>query len=875
MENNNNNNDDMENEEGFFDYLPADHPLMQKMQAAMEKNLRDEEEKLRLEHKEKQEELKKIRRMREDIGVNLYSLQQQLAKLQEQLDNKKNKLRIRENQRQQLENTLKGVDDIFKNKKSSVKEQEKMVIQASEELNQLNRMLKYVEDYNIQVKSEIKVTKTSTTVVEKKMVTLEKGKKEQDFLIDHLMEQIKNLSEKKLLYEGQLKSQQSETQEARINLSEAQEETQKIMERKKNLLKDWNKSLISMKSRDKALEVVRDNIKEQEDERIKVKQQIYRYTELFNKEKFEFSDKTFQLTQIKNKKKHINFIFDQNNVKKEKLENKRNLLNTAANRTKEEIHQMETSEVNLRAEIELIDKNKLKLLNEARALNDKNVVVLSSKETHEKQAENLTKKNQKLNKEIFDIQVEIDSKLNDISRVEIDTLNAITLNDTLSKKLKLMNNEITNLETDLADNEAKIKRNHEDLDKKQLTVDRLNKKYGELTKNKGGEDEGELEVKIKEKHSVKDNLNNSIKDTEDQWIKKKTTLVEIENQLFDVRSDCMDKRSKKTILEHKRLRLNRSYEMHDKEIREIEISLKNLRYDMNKYNGLLSKNSNSIDKLSHQFFDVEIEFKEKLKQLENESVRMEIEIEVLREEKSDILTQILETERQIHLWDRKIKLEEEMQKIIKPDKGVSDLNEMKTFIHTQELEYNKLKKDQDDIIKEMEITISRREYVKLKYTSSNKFAPQIKNINLLENKEISKLKSDLKFASDERKKFEKIFDQRNEEYVELKSNIEKIQEDNKKLKYDYQRSQISFYNFKIKKNNLTCKTVQNQSIYKLIDDFIANKYKNKNNDSLTKELNDYILKNNQILDILRNVRGIYTSSEDAVYREMIDNVLNL
>ncbi|MFM7857642.1 MAG: hypothetical protein ACKO96_38405, partial [Flammeovirgaceae bacterium] len=82
---------------------------------------------------------------------------------------------------------------------------------------------------------------------------------------------------------------------------------------------------------------------------------------------------------------------------------------------------METSEVNLRAEIELIEKNKLKLLNEARTLNEKNLIVLSSKETHEKQAENLTKKNQRLNKEIFDIQVEIDSKLNDIARVEIDT----------------------------------------------------------------------------------------------------------------------------------------------------------------------------------------------------------------------------------------------------------------------------------------------------------------------------------------------------------------------------------------------------------------------------------------------------------------------
>merc|ERR1712151_896693 len=108
-------------------------------------------------------------------------------------------------------------------------------------------------------------------------------------------------------------------------------------------------------------------------------------------------------------------------------------------------------------------------------------------------------------------------------------------------------------------------------------------------------------------------------------------------------------------------RLNKNYEQQEKEIREIEISLKNLRYDMNKYNGQLSKNVHSKENLSHKFFDVEIEFKEKLKQMENESVKLEIEIEVLREEKSDTLTQIMEVERQIHLWERKIHLEEKMQ----------------------------------------------------------------------------------------------------------------------------------------------------------------------------------------------------------------------
>ena len=50
--------------------------------------------------------------------------------------------------------------------------------------------------------------------------------------------------------------------------------------------------------------------------------------------------------------------------------------------------------------------------------------------------------------------------------------------------------------------------------------------------------------------------------------------------------------------------------MHEKENRDIEISLKNLRYDMNKYNGMLSKNVNSKEKLGLKFFDVEIEFSE-------------------------------------------------------------------------------------------------------------------------------------------------------------------------------------------------------------------------------------------------------------------------
>ena len=78
------------------------------------------------------------------------------------------------------------------------------------------------------------------------------------------------------------------------------------------------------------------------------------------------------------------------------------------------------------------------------------------------------KLNNKLSKDIFEIQVEIDSKLNEIARVEIDRLNVETQNSALKKKCNLMNDEITKLEDIFNKKEEEIKKNHKDLEKKTI-----------------------------------------------------------------------------------------------------------------------------------------------------------------------------------------------------------------------------------------------------------------------------------------------------------------------------------------------------------------------------------------------------------------------
>ena len=63
------------------------HPLMEKAQKALMEQLNSNEYKLRSAVIEKESELKAITNDREQMGVQLYSLQQQLARLQISLEN--------------------------------------------------------------------------------------------------------------------------------------------------------------------------------------------------------------------------------------------------------------------------------------------------------------------------------------------------------------------------------------------------------------------------------------------------------------------------------------------------------------------------------------------------------------------------------------------------------------------------------------------------------------------------------------------------------------------------------------------------------------------------------------------------------------------
>lgn len=140
------------------------------------------------------------------------------------------------------------------------------------------------------------------------------------------------------------------------------------------------------------------------------------------------------------------------------------------------------------------------------------------------------------------------------------------------------------------------------------------------------------------------------------------------------------------------MRLNGNYRTHEREIKEIQNNFKKLQTEMNRLNDLLAKNQFMEVKLKNENSHNESEFVQRLKDLEKESVRLELEIDNLREYKADLLYEIVEQERQILLWERKIQLEKEMQETLNPNVGQKELEDLKKDIHRMELKLDEIRK---------------------------------------------------------------------------------------------------------------------------------------------------------------------------------------
>jgi len=174
-------------------------------------------------------------------------------------------------------------------------------------------------------------------------------------------EEIKRLNEQKTLYQAQLISQKEETAAARNTLKEAAIEIERIVMSKKTLLEDWQKSLLLMQERDKALAAIKELISQKQDEIILIKSQINGVVNETNKEQ-DFSNQLneklekakYEHQQLENKKAEIE-------AEQKHLQEQYNMLKASLAQTETETARMDTEKANVDEKMTILEKSIMNL----------------------------------------------------------------------------------------------------------------------------------------------------------------------------------------------------------------------------------------------------------------------------------------------------------------------------------------------------------------------------------------------------------------------------------------------------------------------------------------------------------------------------------
>ncbi|KAJ3049688.1 Coiled-coil domain-containing protein 40 [Rhizophlyctis rosea] len=705
--------------------LAPDYPLMERVQKALKEQMLKELDKLQLDLKDKEEAVRKTIKRREEVGVELYTLQQQLARNQAMLESSQDNWGVIRNYREEAERVLKHTGSQYSEERDKLKQHEQYLDQHKQELEKISRTLKQVDLYNEDLRSKIMVAKRTTLKAEEDIVKQEVEKKRQDYFIDQLTEQLRQLQERRAMYETQLIAQQKETKAAIETLQDAATEMEAIQFEKRQLLHQWKSSLIGLQKRDEILEQIEAGIQKNKDTIINMVGEIGGFRQSLRKAQEQNETLTILLNKLEGEVAYLKRQITGINDQKEKLKESYSMYGKSLEQTEQELAQVMQERQALQLEVNAVQKLTLQTTTATQTLQTQIADHLQNQLSISKGTSATKKDNSRLRSQIHEKESIIATVQNDLSSIRLDTLNVSARLEGMRDKLRKLDAELGERNEVIEKYEVEIRRRNDELGKKQGEMDLLNKKYDALTGSTQDESVGPLEATIHNLTKLVQAKEKECTQLSHFWLRAQNELVAMSKKSQDVADETQDLRMRLTVLTRKKMVVNNAFETECKEIRDHQRNIRQLQHDMVKINTLLSRQSVVQNKLEENNLGLEVEFRAKLKEAELESVRMEHQVEDLRTEKSRALQGLIEAERQMMLWEKKIQLARETQAALDPNIGATEIKEMEAEIHRMKLRHTSLLKLQEKMISEMEKSVYRRDSIAARTKSKGKGGGQM------------------------------------------------------------------------------------------------------------------------------------------------------
>ncbi|XP_028912869.1 coiled-coil domain-containing protein 40 isoform X2 [Ornithorhynchus anatinus] len=715
-----NEEEEKEEEEAQLVVLDPDHPLMTRFQAALRDYLTRQIDRLQVELRELTVATRQERERREELGMSLYGIQQQLARLQKDLDKHRDRFAAVASDRRRAEERLGEVRLLYDQTTARVGEEHKRVSALQTELENLSLRLFYLQNMDQDIRDDISVMRRVAKKSETDQARAQVEKKKQDLYVDQLTRQANQLEEQIALYEAQYIAQAEDTRVIRLAVAEASFEIETINLEKKQLMNQWSSSLVGMKRRDEAFTAVREALRLSRRQAKSVDAEI----EGFKKSIMKEEERNELLARILNRSETdaamSQKLIAQCLAKQQVLKNEFSTFSHILHDTEGLLSHTCSDRNACTSDLLTLQQSMEKEVGAKKDMENVIVEKLQDQMTSSKMAKYFVQLNSKLQKKKTDLVTHLSKIGGDIAQATLGTTQTCGRVATLRKSLMEVEKETKRVNDLITNSENEISRRNLLIARKQGIINLYNKKVEAIISQLGGEELGPLEIEIRRLTKQMEEYSSEVVALQMSWLRLQNELVKVTREREDQLGVVDLFKKQITILEQKKLRTEKKIDQEKAERKDIEHHTRSLCTAMKKLNLLICQNSSSSEELQQGNTITENEFVRSLKVSEREALEMQEKLGQRQEEKEQLLNNLVEVEQQIMLWEKKIQLAKEMRAMVDSDTGQGEIRAMKTEIHRMQVRHAQLMKKQEKMIRDTEVAVSLRETILIRAESQKK-----------------------------------------------------------------------------------------------------------------------------------------------------------
>nr|XP_020669348.1 coiled-coil domain-containing protein 40 isoform X1 [Pogona vitticeps] len=716
---------DQAEEETQLVVLDPEHSLMKRFQTALKDYLNKQIGKLTEELRELTAATKNGKMQREELGVILYGVQQQLARLQMELEKNHNCHSQIAMSRRQLEEELHDLRSAYKKNCQSAEDERKRVSSMQTEMESLSLRLFYMQNMDQDVRDDIAVMKRTVKKAEMERMRAEVEKQKQDLHVDHLTRRVNELQEQIALYEAQHMAQAEDTRITRQEVGEASIEIQAIHLEKKQLLHQWTVSLNGMKRRDEAYAAMQEALRESRHKlkSLEIEIEVYKKSIIKEEERNELLASI--LNRSENDANTSRKLIAQSLSKQDAMKVEFSTYTRTLHETEQALSRASADQAARMNELVVLRRETEKGSQAKQQLENEIIGKLQDQLMSSKAAKYYSQLAAKLQDQLMTLEIQLTKVENDTAQTLLDITSTNCRLNMLEKTLSDLDKEMDNLNNQINHSENEIAKRNLMIGRKQGIINLYNKKLEMLISQLGGQELGPLEIEIKRLAKQIDETDLEVVKLQRHWMKQQRELVKLTEERDEQLASLDMLKKEITIKEQKKIRIENEIQQEKNELKNIERHMKNMANDLVKLHLLINKNRENSEELQQGNTIMENEFVRTLKVSERESIEMQEKLDCLQEEKERLLNSLVEAECHMMQWEKKIQLAKEMRAAVDSETGQGEIRAMKTEIHRMQVRHQQLMKQQEKLMRDMEAAVARRETIVIRGEGQQKLNKQV------------------------------------------------------------------------------------------------------------------------------------------------------